>query len=149
MAAGFSIDGQQILQFAARLQADGDTHLTDEDLIPTIVADAEVDVSEAGPEVSAQLAALEPFGQGNPEPLFLCRDLKVVNNSPTSNPDHARLLLQGASGTPRQAMAFGIGRRLASTPIGGAIDVLFRTEESMWNGAAQFRWMIQDYRSSC
>ena len=48
-------------------------------LVPTILIDAEIDASAISNNSVTSLAALEPYGQGNAEPLFLVRNARLTN----------------------------------------------------------------------
>ena len=147
-AAGFSLDQGSIAAFAAEIRRYAAEMLGPEDFVPRFAVDAAVEGREAGPDALAALRDLEPFGEGNPEPLFMSRGVRLRSVVPTSNPDHARLELEAADGTNYRAMAFGIGRGLAEADTQVPLDVAFTLEESHWNGRAQFRWIVRDYKPS-
>ena len=148
MAAGFSLDAEGVGRFAGAIRAHAASVLKPEDFLPHFWLDAFVSGAEAGPEAIAALSALEPFGQSNPEPLFATMGARLLDVVPTSNPDHARVSIEAADGTVRQGMAFGIGRALAELDTRQRLDFAFSLEESVWNGKAQFRWIVRDYRKS-
>ncbi|MEX2244647.1 MAG: single-stranded-DNA-specific exonuclease RecJ [Fimbriimonadaceae bacterium] len=148
MAAGFSLDAEGVGRFAGAIREHAAAVLKPEDFLPHFLLDAFVSGAEAGPEAIAALSALEPFGQGNPEPLFATMGARLLDVVPTSNPDHARVSIEAADGTVRQGMAFGIGRALAELDTRQRLDFAFSLEESVWNGKAQFRWIVRDYRPS-
>ncbi|MCH7905672.1 MAG: single-stranded-DNA-specific exonuclease RecJ [Armatimonadetes bacterium] len=148
-AAGFSLEASKLEGFALAMKSYANSVLTDDDLVPRIEIDAIIDPSEASnPRVVEELAALAPFGQGNPEPTFGCLGLTTSNIAPTSNPAHVRLSLIDTSGTPHKAMAFGIGEGLSALGNGAKIDIVFRPDENVFRGKAEFRWLIDDYRPS-
>lgn len=72
-AAGLSIKREQIDEFRRRLNEHAATCLTEDDLIPAIEIDAELTPRELGFSLSQDLRALEPFGAGNPRPVFMTR----------------------------------------------------------------------------
>lgn len=148
MAAGFSLDESTIGDFRAAVEGHASLLLKPEDYLPKFKIDAVATGAEAGPEALADLQALEPFGQANPEPLFASHGVHLLEVSPTSNPDHARLTIEAADGTIRSGMAFGIGRALADLDSKQKIDVAFTIDENHWNGRAYFRWMLRDYKLS-
>ncbi|MCR5676274.1 MAG: single-stranded-DNA-specific exonuclease RecJ [Lachnospiraceae bacterium] len=53
--------------------------LTDGDLTRVLHIDMEMPLSYATPELVKQFSVLEPFGKGNPEPLFAARDVRIVS----------------------------------------------------------------------
>lgn len=146
-AAGCSLVVENIREFAHRLDQHAREFLTEEDFIPVTTIDAEATLAEANLELLREISQLEPFGQANPEPVFLCRNLSILSLTPTRNPEHARVTL-GSVGQTREAMAFGLGHQLAETPRDAKIDVVFTLEESTWNGRTQFKWLIRDFQIS-
>ncbi len=146
LAAGFSIDALNVRRFQSAMESDAKAMLTEDDLQPTIQVDAELKAEEAGPEVGAELASLQPYGEENPEPIFVCRDLKLVSVRPTRKPEHVSVALQGAGGPVHQAMGFHLGERLAALQPGTPLDVVFTANEDGYNGRRQFRWFLKDFR---
>jgi len=75
-AAGFSLERQNIGEFAARLTQYAERW--DHGTSPTLEIDKELSQADLNPEMIQQLRTLAPFGEGNPEPLFLTRDVYVA-----------------------------------------------------------------------
>lgn len=146
LAAGFSIEWEKLPAFKQSMQDYAAKILTDEDLVPSLNIDAVVGAHEAGPEVVTDLDRLEPFGEANPKPMFLCQDMKVVRVNPMRNQEHARLSLQGGEGPLRTALAWGTGLEWSAVATGAAVDVVFRPEVNEYNGESQFRWSVSDFR---
>lgn len=75
MAAGFTIAAENLDLLRRRLN---ETHgLTKEDLIPIVMIDVAMPFSYASPKLVKQLELLEPYGNGNPKPLFAQKNLRV------------------------------------------------------------------------
>ncbi len=75
MAAGFTIEAENLDQLRAILN---ETHgLTSEDLIPVEMIDVAMPFSYASPKLIRQLELLEPYGNGNPKPVFAQKKLRV------------------------------------------------------------------------
>ncbi|MBX3111362.1 MAG: single-stranded-DNA-specific exonuclease RecJ [Fimbriimonadaceae bacterium] len=145
MAAGLSIAADRIPEFAGAVASHATSILRPEDLLPTVHYDAEATMEEAGPAGYAQAAQLEPFGNANPEPLWLVKDVEVAGIRPTRKPEHVILTL-AQNGKRRKAMAFGIGESLQGAKVGDRLDVLVKMEVSTYNGTSEFRWTVVDHR---
>src|SRR5437016_98797 len=78
-AAGLAIRRECIPEFRRRLNEHAASCLTEEDLTPGLNIDAEVSARALGFQLSQELRALEPFGAGNPRPLFVTRGLRVLS----------------------------------------------------------------------
>ncbi len=76
-AAGFSIDRNNIGEFRENINRLAHNRLSFEDLIPSLDIDMELNLTDLDEKTILELEALEPFGKGNPEPLFYTRNLKL------------------------------------------------------------------------
>ena len=79
MAAGLSLEEANIGEFRRRLNEN--CQLTEEDFVPVLHVDAEMPMEYADLALARQLEALEPFGVGNPKPLFVQRDVSFLSGS--------------------------------------------------------------------
>lgn len=76
MAAGLSLEEKDIALF--RKSLNDLTILTDEDLIPKVSIDVVLPLGHINEELVEELKILEPFGKGNPKPVFAERDVRVI-----------------------------------------------------------------------
>jgi single-stranded-DNA-specific exonuclease len=88
---------------------------------------------------------LQPFGPGNPEPLFALADVRVEQPTPMRG-DHIRCQLVDASGARLRAIAWRagdteLGRRLAA---GGQLHVAGRLKADDYNGRMGVQLEIED-----
>ena len=75
MAAGFTIEAENLDLLRSRLN---ETHgLTSEDLIPVVMIDVAMPFSYASVNLVRQLEQLEPYGTGNPRPVFAQKNLRI------------------------------------------------------------------------
>lgn len=79
MAAGFTIANERLPELESRLQKIAERDLPDDLLTPRLYYDAELALDQASIELVQMLAELEPYGHGNPEPVWVTRGLKVVD----------------------------------------------------------------------
>lgn len=79
MAAGFTITNEQLPELESRLQVIAARDLPDDLLTPRLYYDAELALDQMSVELVQLLAELEPYGHGNPEPVWVTRSLKVVD----------------------------------------------------------------------
>jgi single-stranded-DNA-specific exonuclease len=150
-AAGLSIKADQVAALAERFEAVARSQLSADDLVPVSEVDAEMDLSLLGAQTVAEVRRLEPYGQGNPEPIFLAHEaqvvaLRIVGGNPLlGKPGHLKLVLRSPrGGRPVDAIGFG----MADLPIGqgGRIAILYTPEINVWNGAASLQLRLRDLR---
>jgi single-stranded-DNA-specific exonuclease len=79
-AVGLSIHHDKVHGFRQKINALAQERLQLEDLFPSLEVDMELPFSELNEKVITELDALEPFGTGNPRPLFIARSLKLKSS---------------------------------------------------------------------
>ncbi|MBW1990375.1 MAG: single-stranded-DNA-specific exonuclease RecJ [Deltaproteobacteria bacterium] len=79
MAAGLEVLPADIPAFAQRFEAEAQKAARGLSLAPEILLDWPLSLTEVGPALADELEALRPFGEGNPEPLFLGEDVAVAS----------------------------------------------------------------------
>jgi len=89
-----------------------------------------------------QIAALSPFGQENPEPVFRARSLHV-SGSRVVGERHLKLRLRQGD-TTLEAIAFGFGHH---HPLNGKrVDIIFTPGLNRWQGSEKIQLKIVDFR---
>ena len=142
MAAGLVINEDQIDAFREKFDAFARDCTPAEPSLPTLHVDAEVDFQELTLDLLDSYELLEPFGNSNPQPVFMSR--KVMPTAPPLHlrGNHLRLnLRQGLC--ERYAMYFGGGEvQLPDPPW----DIAFTIDRNIWNGRESLSISIQDIR---
>ncbi len=146
-AAGFTIPNAHIPTLDARLQALAAEQLTDTMLQPRIEVHAEVGLNELSWELLADLAQLEPFGQANPQPILMSRDVQVVDvRSRGADKQHMSLSLRKDGGPRYEAIAFRLGHLADALRRHPRIDLLYTLEVNEWHGERTLQINIKDFR---
>ena len=107
--------------------------------------DAELALGEIDRELLAAHEMLQPFGAGNPQPLFLARGVEVVSQRPFAD-DCCELLLRDLSGRA-SAVVWPSAKALLSELVRARSDVLFHLEPDEF-AAAGVRMNVVDARNS-
>ena len=143
-AAGFSLEADRYEAFRADLIDHANQNITTDQLQAHLDIDielAEIDVDMATIE---QLRDLEPFGQGNPMPVFCCRDLEIMALTRVGKEgEHLKLSLR-VNGRPRTAMWFRHGERGRELTIGQRVDIAFQLSEDTFNGMGMVQMLVKD-----
>lgn len=79
MAAGLSLEEENVGELRRRLNEN--CQLTEEDFVPVLHIDAEMPMEYANLALAREMEALEPFGVGNPKPLFVQRNVTFLSGS--------------------------------------------------------------------
>ena len=108
-AAGFTVARQNLDEAAQLLEDYATEQLRGLDLSPTIEIDAVSSLAELTKDAQDWLAALEPFGKGNPRPVFASLGVRVLDVQFMGYAQqHLRLRLE-QDGAEMTALAFGQG----------------------------------------
>jgi single-stranded-DNA-specific exonuclease len=77
-ACGFAMPVANVESLRARLDAFARARLTLADFDPALDVDAELSLADVTPELLSALEMLEPYGVGNPEPVFAARGVQIT-----------------------------------------------------------------------
>src|SRR5579863_5038691 len=92
-AVGFSMPAANLPELCAHLDAYARTRLTLADFEPILDVDCELPFDQISHDLFQALRRLEPFGMGNPEPVFAARNLRVMSLPRVMKEKHAKLKL--------------------------------------------------------
>jgi len=105
-ACGFAMPAANVAELRTRLDAFARARLTPADFDPTVDLDGELDLSEVTPDLFRALHLLEPYGMGNPEPVFAARAVQLTAPPRILKDKHIKLKLTsgrvGAGDSPAQ-----------------------------------------------
>ncbi|MBX9927825.1 MAG: single-stranded-DNA-specific exonuclease RecJ, partial [Gemmatimonadaceae bacterium] len=146
-AAGLTIDAAQIPAFTERFAAVAAARLSDDDLVPELRIDLEVDLDEVTDDLERALRHLEPFGVGNPGPVFAVRGAEVQAGARKIGTDGVKFTVAQSSG-PIEAVAWGMADRAAMLKTGARVDLAFRVERDDYRGADRVRLGVVDVRGA-
>ena len=141
-AAGIGLASNNVPNFAGAFEAEALRILGDAELVPRLEIDIEVQPEDVTRELALELKRLEPFGAGNPEPLFIMRGLTVTERRVVGE-GHLRLRLSRGNRS-FSAIAF----RMAERDTAGAIDIAFILEMNEWNGSSSLQLRVKDLRTA-
>lgn len=130
-AAGLSMDPERLNSFRLRFDEVVRKRLGEQDFIPCLNMDVETSLDQINTDFMEQLARLEPFGLGNPAPLFWLKG-GTVKESRVVGEKHLKMRVgQG----PRSLGAIGFRMGHQQPPGGARVDLAFFPEWNEWNGS--------------
>ena len=108
--------------------------------------DAEVSASALNKDFYNDIRKLEPFGTGNPVPIFLLKNLKVIKST-ILNKKHISLILKSNTGFSIKSISFNsvnnkIGEYLLNYK--NTFNVLGQISENVWNNKKTLQLTIRD-----
>ncbi|MEW6034022.1 MAG: single-stranded-DNA-specific exonuclease RecJ [Chloroflexota bacterium] len=145
-AAGFTLPTEKVETLAQRLLELAEERLAGVDLRPEITVDAEVEPSVLVGETLQMLQCLEPFGQGNPPPMFLARSLEVLEARVVGNGgQHLKLKLR-KGGVVWPAIGFDLGSH--HSDIAPRLDILYNPQVNRWGNRETLELSVVDFQPS-
>ena len=146
-AAGFTVRNEKLPELISRLKSIAEAQLSGQDLRPTLTADMEVPLSQLNFDLLKHLAAFEPTGYGNPNPIFVSRNVKVKSaRTVGSEGRHLKLTLEDERGVAYDAIGFRLGNLQASLPA--RVDVMYSFEVNEYNGRTSLQLNLKDVKAA-
>jgi single-stranded-DNA-specific exonuclease len=147
-AAGLTIDRKHLPEFRRRLNDHASQNLTDDDLLPVIHVDAELESSQISPVLLDEISRLEPFGAGNPRPLLATRGLRLVSAPRIIKERHLKLRLGGSDGRYHDAIWWDGVELAGDQPlvVGTEVALVYTLESNLWQGVRSLQLTVKDLR---
>jgi single-stranded-DNA-specific exonuclease len=146
-AAGLTIAADRLPDFAERFNAIALEQLRPEDLVPELRVDLELPIEEATDDLERVLRHLEPFGIGNPGPVFAARGVRVTGSPTKIGADGIKFFVQGAQ-APIEAVGWGMAHRAADLSAGAMIDIAYKLERNEYRGRSTLQLGVADVRAA-
>jgi single-stranded-DNA-specific exonuclease len=143
LAAGFTVTLQNLAQLEQRILELATQQLGHLELRPEIAIDAELPLAALAGDAFSFIEKLSPFGEGNRQPIFLSRQVEVIECRNFGNQgDWLRLKLKQGPAT-WQAVDFKSQTKQAEVPP--HIDVVYSLEKRTWNGEEVLGLRLRDF----
>lgn len=144
-AAGFTVKNENLPELVSRLKQIARDQLCTKDLRQTLSADIEVPLSELSFELLKLLAFLEPTGYGNPDAVFVSRNVKVkFARTVGSEGKHLKLTFEDERGLSYDSIGFRLGHLKAELP--SYVDILYHLELNEFNGRRTLQLNLKDVK---
>jgi single-stranded-DNA-specific exonuclease len=145
MAAGLAIEEARLAAFSAAFRATARAVLSDDDLEPHLQLDHELDLDEVNIDFLSWHEMLQPFGNANPQPLFLARGVALAAPPRVVSDKHLLLNLRQRDARRRAMFFDGAAQPLPTPPW----DIAFHIRPDDYDGQRLVAIQIQALRSSC
>jgi single-stranded-DNA-specific exonuclease len=132
-AVGLGLPCDRIPELRAALDSYARGILTPENFIPVLDYDAEIQLSEISSQLYESVQQLQPYGMGNPEPIFSACGVNITLPPKIVKEKHLKVRLsQNGRGRSWQAMGWRMAERVAADPlvVGDALDVAFTLDHN-------------------
>jgi len=145
-AAGFTVSNENLEPLKKRLKSIAEVQLGSKDLRQTLIADAEVPLSDLHSELLKYLEYLQPTGYGNPEAVFVTRNVRVTNSRAVGvEGKHLKLSVTDGQVT-YDAIGFRLGHLRSELPL--HVDLIFTFETNEFNGRKTLQLNLKDVKAA-
>lgn len=144
MAAGVSMLAEKIPVFRERINAYASRA---EMPAQTLSIDCKLRPDALSAEMPRMLRFLEPFGMGNPSPLFGLYGMRIEEITPVGGGKHLRLSLR-RDGKRLQCMRFGVTPETFPYTIGDTVDLAVTMDVQVFRGEEMLSIVVRDLRPS-
>jgi len=142
-AAGLTVPRSNLPQLQERLLNLAQHQLDNLDLRPHMDIDAEVPLSILARGTFEKIQRLAPFGQGNPLPTFVSRQVEVTDRRRVGRErEHLSLKLK-QQGVVWDAIGFRLGD--LAQEIAACVDIAYNLDMNRWNGVERLRLKLLDF----
>jgi single-stranded-DNA-specific exonuclease len=145
MAAGINIDAGHIEQFSADFEAYAKQNLNYNDVAAKLHIDALAPLNEFRRETVSELQLLGPFGQGNPEPVFATKGVRLAAppRRVGAGRDHLQLAITDNTATVR-CIGFRFGSMEKKLLEHEFFNVAYQPQINNYNGNTNVEFVLTD-----
>ncbi len=146
MAAGLSLKEENVPRLRQRLN--DNCTLSEQDLAPKVSIDVAVPLSYLSRSLTEELDLLEPYGKGNPRPLFAQKNVRILRLKVVGKTHNAvQVTLESPDGDKREGIYFGDGEQFAKRAAASdRMDIVYYPRIHSFRGKETLRIMITNYR---
>jgi len=147
MAAGLKVPRDQFEAFAERFDRHCQGVLSPEQLQKSIRIDAEVMLGDLTLKLLEAIETLEPHGIGNPKPLLVANDVRVVGEIKLVGPRQNHVQVRFCQGnTTVKAIAWNMAERAKVLTPGKICSIAFTPSINEWNGRREVQLELKDFQ---
>ena len=157
-AVGFSLPSRRVAELRAHLDAYARSRLSLADFEQAVNIDAELPLDCITPELCEAVRKLEPFGAGNPQPVFFAGAARMVSSPKLIKDKHVRMKLVASSGSAagwrqsltHSAMGWRMAERVAQAKVlpGDLLDIAFTLDDNEHPEFGGIELSLRDFRIS-
>ena len=145
-AAGLSIEELLIDPFRKKINEHAHIVLKDEDLIPTIDIDAEIDPQNIDFDLIEQLKVLEPFGHHNQRPCLAAKNFQIYREPVIVGDGHLKFWVKSGMRV-FEAIGFEMAQYQSLFDDVVSVDLAFRPQINIWQNKQTLQLNVMDIKA--
>lgn len=146
-AAGLTVEAERIPEFTTLFNEVARERLTAADLVRELRVDLDLPLAEATDDLERLLRHLEPFGPGNPGPMFLAEGVRVSSRARRIGTDGVKLVVE-AGERRLDAVGWGMAERAGELGEGAMLDIVYKLERNEYRGRTSLQLGLADFRTA-
>jgi len=145
-AAGLSIKEENIPAFREAFKGVSSRNLTDEDAVPKLHIDLEIELSDVNDAFVSALEGFSPFGPQNMRPIFLTRNCEVMGSPYVVGSNHLKMKVRKGNAVV-DVIGFGFGDMARQIDDKGClVDLVYALEYNTYNGITRIQMRLRDIK---
>ncbi|MFH1783117.1 MAG: single-stranded-DNA-specific exonuclease RecJ [Candidatus Omnitrophota bacterium] len=149
-ACGLTILEENLASFRETINEIAKRSLNVEDLVPSIDIEMEIELDLIDNNVVDELERLEPFGEGNPRPIFCSKNISLASSPRIIKGDHIKFRVKDKE-KDLEAIGFGLVKDTDIEDIlakNRLFDLCYTISFNEWQGFKNIQLTIEDIRPS-
>ncbi len=148
-AAGVKLEKKNLEEFRNRFDEVVKSSLKEDDFIPEIYIDAEIDSKDITYEIMQWLEKLEPYGHGNKEPVFFMRNVfkYQVESFVGKDLNHLKCFFE-KNGLIFDAIGFNMKEYKSLMAENDKFDILFSLVHNIWKNTKTIQLNLKDIKKA-
>jgi single-stranded-DNA-specific exonuclease len=145
-AAGLTMKIENVQKFADCFDNFVSSHITPDQLIPSVNVDTQIMFSEITPKFYKVLKQFAPFGPGNMSPVFITKNVKDTGNSQPvgQTREHMKLEMVDSEGTIFGGIAFSMAHQYSEIKKKNPFTVCYSIDENDFRGNISLQAVIKE-----
>jgi len=145
-AAGLTLKVENVEPFKKMFEEVVGKTITEEQLIPTVIIDEEINLSIISESFLNIIDQMEPFGPGNMKPVFVSRNLKALNTKLLKDLHLKMSVLDEEDGVVIDAIGFNMPDYYEILKSKPSFDLAYTIEENNFRGKSSIQLHIKDIK---
>ena len=147
-AAGLTLKLENLEAFTQKFEKVVNSQIDDELLVPQIIVDGQLTLSQITDKFYNVLKQFEPTGPGNRRPTFMSSNVYSTQNSRIVGENHLKLEVFQEDNLEHKfsCIGFNLGGYLDEIAEGVPFSMVYVIEENYWNGTTTLQLNVKDIR---
>lgn len=147
LAAGLSVKRGMVEEFRRKINEYAKSVLPDGGAVTVLEADCEISPQDTDMRLAEEIRLLEPYGVGNPLPIFVMRGCRIVECISLSAGKHTKFTVS-KDGIVFSAVYFSHSIADLDMYTGDTVDLMFSADINEYNGRRSLQLVLKDVRLS-